>query len=625
MMNTGESTASPPSPAELRRDMESLRQQLQRIRERAEALEARLEPELKQVHPNFAASARNLLHYVALRQYDIGELQERLAELGLSSLGRAEHHVLASIQAVQHALLRLCSDDTPENDVGRLPFPPGEKRLQLHARALLGEPPTERAVPIMVTLPAEAADDYACVHDLAAAGMDLARINCAHDSRESWLGMIRNVRRASEELGRPCRIMMDLGGPRFRTGLLEPGPKVLRLRPRRDALGQVLAPRRVRCVPDDEPWTGTKSAVLPVPRRAIELAEIGDLLRFKDTRGRRRKLEVVLKDNKGLVLELYKTAYVGTGLSFLLVSRTTGEKLEFRFGELPPVEQPIVLHVGDVLVLTRDGAPGAPATLDKDDNVTIPARVSCRPVEIFEQVPVNDPVSLDDGRIEGVVEKVSHDEIVVRITSAKPTGSRLRNNKGVNFPGTDLELEGITLKDREDLAFVVEHADVVALSFVRRPEDVIALQEELDRYPGRDVPIVAKIETRRAFGALPQILLAVMRRYPAGMMIARGDLAIECGWVRLAEIQEEMLWICEAAHVPVIWATQVLEGAAKKGTPTRAEITDAAMSQRADCVMLNKGPNILGAIHTLDKILRKMQRHHAKKSARLVRLSISDI
>ena len=624
-MTTGESTASPPSRTALRRDMESLRQQLLQIRARAAALEARFEPELSQVHPNFAASARNLLHYVALRQYDIGELQERLAELGLSSLGRAEQHVLASIQAVQHALLRLCSDGAPDDDAGRLPFPPGEKRLQLHARALLGEPPAERAVPIMVTLPTEAAANYDYVRDLAAAGMDLARINCAHDSRESWLGMIENVRRAADELGKPCRIMMDLGGPRFRTGFLEPGPKVLRLRPRRDALGQVLAPRRVRCVPDDEPWTGTKSAVLPVPRRAIELAEIGDLLRFKDTRGRRRKLEVVFKDNKGLVLELYKTAYVGTGLSFLLVSRTTGEKLEFRFGELPPAEQPIVLHVGDTLVLTRDGAPGAPAALDKDDNVTIPARVSCRPVEIFEQVPVNDPVSLDDGRIEGVVEKVSRDEIVVRITSAKPTGSRLRNNKGVNFPGTDLELEGITLKDREDLAFVVDHADVVALSFVRRPEDVIVLQEELEKYPGRDVPIVAKIETRRAFSALPQILLAVMRRYPAGMMIARGDLAIECGWVRLAEIQEEMLWICEAAHVPVIWATQVLEGAAKKGTPTRAEITDAAMSQRADCVMLNKGPNILGAIHTLDKILRKMQRHHAKKTARLARLSISDI
>jgi len=624
-MNAGESTDSPPDPPLESGDLLSLWQQLQTIRERAEALEARFEPELQQVHPNFAASARNLLHYVALRQFDIGELQDKLAELGLSSLGRAEHHVLASIHAVQHALLRLSSDEVSDSDAGHLPFPPGEKRLQLHARALLGETPQERAVPIMVTLPSAAADDPGYVRELMATGMELARINCAHDSQETWLSMIRNVKQACTELGKPCRIMMDLGGPKFRTGLLQPGPRVLRLRPRRDARGRVLAPRRVRCVPDDEPWTGTKSAVVPVPRRMIELAEIGDVLRFKDARGRKRKLEVVVKDDKGLVLELYKTGYIATDLGFRLVSRTTGEQLEFRFGELPPVEQPIVLQVGDALILTRDGAPGAPALLDENDAVTVPAHISCRPVEIFEQVAVNDPVSLDDGRIEGIAEKVSSDEILVRISSAKPTGSRLRGNKGINFPGTDLELEGITVKDREDLAFIVEHADIVALSFVRRPDDLIALQEELDKYPGRDLPIVAKIETKRAFHALPQILLAIMRRYPAGMMIARGDLAIECGWVRLAEIQEEMLWICEAAHVPVIWATQVLEGAAKKGTPTRAEITDAAMSQRADCVMLNKGPRILEAIHTLDRILRKMQRHHDKKTARLARLSISDI
>ena len=624
-MTAGESTVSRPESAAAAGDLASLWQQLQTIRERAEALESRFDAELEQVHPNFAASARNLLHYVALRQFDIGELQERLAELGLSSLGRSEHHVLASISAVQHALQRLQSSETIAIEDAHLPFPPGEKRLQLHARALLGEPPAERAVPIMVTLPSIAAGNDAYVRDLLSTGMDLARINCAHDTPEAWLGMVRNVRRASDELGKPCRIMMDLGGPKFRTGLLQPGPRVLRLRPRRDALGQVLAPRRVRCVPDDEPWTGTKSAVVPVPRRAIELAEVGDLLRFKDTRGRRRKLEIVRKDDKGLVTELYKSAYVRTGTSFRLVSRSTGESLEFRFGDLPPVEQPITLNVGDVLILTRDGSPGAPAVLDKNDEVTVPARVSCRPVEVFEQAATGDPVSLDDGRIEGVVETVSVDEMAVRITTAKPTGSRLRSNKGINFPGTDLDLEGITVKDREDLEFIVEHADAVALSFVRRPDDVIALQEALGNDVDRDVPIVAKIETQRAFNALPQILLAVMRRFPAGIMIARGDLAIECGWVRLAEIQEEILWMCEAAHVPVIWATQVLEGAAKKGTPTRAEITDAAMSQRADCVMLNKGPNILGAIHTLDKILRKMQRHHDKKSARLVRLSISDI
>ena len=160
---------------------------------------------------------------------------------------------------------------------------------------------------------------------------------------------------------------------------------------------------------------------------------------------------------------------------------------------------------------------------------------------------------------------------------------------------------------------------------IRRPEDIIALQEELEKYPGNRLGIVAKIETQRAYRKLPQIMLATMRHFPAGIMIARGDLAVECGWANLAEIQEEILWIAEAAHVPVVWATQVLETEAKKGLPTRAEITDAAMSQRADCVMLNKGPNILGAIHMLDKILRKMQRHQNKKTAKLARLSISEI
>ena len=115
-----------------------------------------------------------------------------------------------------------------------------------------------------------------------------------------------------------------------------------------------------------------------------------------------------------------------------------------------------------------------------------------------------------------------------------------------------------------------------------------------------------------------------MRAYPAGVMIARGDLAVEVGWERLAELQEEILWLCEAAQLPVIWATQVLEGAAKKGRPTRAEITDAAMSQRADCVMLNKGPHILGAIKMLDNILRRMQGHQYKKTARLRKLSVTE-
>ena len=606
-------------------DKASLRQQLQLIRERAEELESRFEPDLLQVDPKFAASARNLLHYVALRQFDIGELQDQLATLGLSSLGRAERRVWASLLAVQHALQKLDGEESDESESDHQPTSASGALLERHSQALLGDHPSDRAVSIMVTLPSEAADDYDVVHDLMATGMDVARINCAHDSQTEWLRMIENVRRAGDNLGRQCKIMMDLGGPKFRTGRLLPGPKVLRLRPRRNALGQVLAPRRVRCVADDEPWTGKKTAVVPVPRLCIESAEIGDVLRFKDTRGRRRELEVVVKDQKGLVLALYKTAYVSTGMRFRLVAHESGERQEFRFGELPAVEQPILLHVGDPLVLTKDTAPGSPAVLDKDGTVKTPARVPCRPVEVFDQAAAGDPVRLNDGKIDGVIESCTEAEMVVRITGSKPTGSRLRGNKGINFPGTDLDLAGITVKDREDLPFVVEHADAVALSFVRRPDDVIALQEELKKYPQQHLGIVVKIETERAFRKLPQIILAALQHYPAGIMIARGDLAVECGWANLAEIQEEILWIAEAAHLPVIWATQELEAEAKKGLPTRAEISDAAMSQRADCVMLNKGPNILGAIHMLDKILRKMQRHQNKKTAKLARLSISEI
>jgi pyruvate kinase len=108
-------------------------------------------------------------------------------------------------------------------------------------------------------------------------------------------------------------------------------------------------------------------------------------------------------------------------------------------------------------------------------------------------------------------------------------------------------------------------------------------------------------------------------------MIARGDLAVECGFERLAEAQEEILWICEAAHIPTIWATQVLENLAKEGIPSRAEITDAAMGHRAECVMLNKGPYVARAVAVLDDILSRMQAHQAKKRAMLRHLRVADV
>jgi pyruvate kinase len=129
--------------------------------------------------------------------------------------------------------------------------------------------------------------------------------------------------------------------------------------------------------------------------------------------------------------------------------------------------------------------------------------------------------------------------------------------------------------------------------------------------------VIAKIETASAVRHLPEIIVPGAARGPFAVMIARGHLAVEIGFLRIAEMQEEILWICEAAHVPVIWATQMLENLAKRGVPSRAEITDAAMSVRSECVMLNKGPYVTEAVQTLDALLQQMSAHQRKKQSTL--------
>lgn len=601
-------------------DNELLDKQLQCIIARARELESDYAEELAAVHPEYRDSARNLVHYLALRQTDISELQEHLASLGLSSLGRAERNVMGSLQAVSHALHRLSGDTDVESDPLRPALELKNPVAAAHKQAIVGETKADRDVAIMVTLPPEAAENASLVGEMVAAGMNVARINCAHDDPESWAAMVDNVR----SRGPDCRIMMDLAGPKLRTGPLRPGPGVLHIRPKRDPMGRIVAPRRIRFLPDDVLRRGSKAAVVPVPRECIELARPGDEFRFRDTRGKKRSLEVVEKDAKGLVVEAYRGSYLATGTKLRLVRKITGEKLEYRVGELPESSQPLLLRVGDTLVLHQSSAPGEPATEDADGNITRPAHIACQQPEVFRFVSVGDAVSLNDGKITGIVTSVSDEQLDIEITHAKPMGSNLRGNRGINFPGSEIGLDGLTQSDRNNLEFVVENADAVALSFARGPDDIRLLQDELLKYPDNRLALVVKIETKRAFRNLPGIMLAAMRTYPAAIMIARGDLAVECGWERLAELQEEILWFCEAAQMPVIWATQVLEQGAKKGLPSRAEISDAAMSQQADCVMLNKGPHIIAAIRMLDNILRRMQKHRFKKTARLRKLSLGE-
>jgi pyruvate kinase len=475
----------------------------------------------------------------------------------------------------------------------------------------------------MVTLPREAGSNYTFVAEMLEAGMSVARINCAHDDKDVWASMIRNVHKASDDTGANCKIVMDLAGPKVRTGDLRAGPKVFHIRPRRDPMGRTIAARRVRFVPDDTVWSGTKTAVIPVPHDCIEYAHKGDEIRFKDTRGKKRLFKVVCKDEKGLVLEIYKGAYLATGMKLRLVRKEEGEKLTYRVGDLPAVTQPILLRPGDTLFLDRDAIPGAPAVEDTEGNIIEPAHISCRQPEVFEFVSAGHRVLLNDGNIAGVVKSISDARLEMTVAKAKPTGSRLRGDRGVNFPDSDIRLPGLTASDKGNLRFIADHADALSQSFVKRPADIIALQDELLTMGEQDLGLIIKIETRKGFKNLPCLLLTAMRRYPVAVMIARGDLAVEAGWERLAELQEEILWLCEAAQVPVIWATQVLERTAKKGQPSRAEISDAALSQRADCVMLNKGPHILAAIRMLDNILRRMQGHQYKKTPRMRKLRFS--
>lgn len=604
-------------------DIRRLISRLEYICTLATKFESEYAADLAAVHPRFQDSARNLLHYLALRYEDLYDLQEQLAVLGLSSLGRCERNVLATIRAVLQALHRIADGNSGEWKQECEPLKFRDPQAERHKEAILGLARGGRDVRIMVTLPSEAGDNPSYAASLIDAGMDVARINCGHDTIDVWTRMIENVRNASIQAGRECRIAVDLAGPKLRTGDLLAGPRVVHIRPKRDPMGRVIAPRRVRLVPDDTPWHGTKSAIIPVPRECIDFAGEDDEIRFKDTRGKKRSFKVISKDDKGAIVETWRGAYIATGTRLRLIRRESGEKLSYRVGKLPSIERPLLLRPGHTLILTREKLPGTPATEDAEGNVLEVAHIPCRQPEVFAYVAKGDPVWLNDGKIGGTVRAASEDQLEIEVTKAKPTGSRLRGDRGINFPQSDIQLPGLTKEDRDNIGFVAENADAIGLSFVRTSADVVLLQDELKKCTERQPGLIIKIETEQGFRNLPKLLLTAMRSYPAGVMIARGDLAVECGWERLAELQEEILWLCEAAHLPVMWATEVLEHEAKKGQPSRAEITDAAMSQRADCVMLNKGPHIIAAIRMLDNILRRMQGHQYKKTARLQRLSFS--
>ena len=592
------------------RAWQALAERLAALRADVLADERRLAARLQAVDAQQRDSARNLVHYLALRRHDLRALQDELSRHGLSSLGRAEADVLPALERVLAVLQRLLGAPLLPAPATRLAGLSGRRRLAAQAAALFGPPPLARAVRIMVTLPDDAADSPERVAALVARGMDVARINAAHGDAATWSAMAAHVRQAAAAVGRNVRIQFDLGGPKLRTGALPPGPAVLKLKPQRDTYGRVLAPARVALCAAGAEAAHPDTPGLQVDADWCAALRVGDGIDLVDARGAERRWKVVATDGRHALAECGNTTYFAAGVRLLHEGadgvQTSG------IGALPRAAGAIALSPGDLLHVARDDAVATAAT-DPD----AAPRIGCTLPEVFAQVRPGERVWFDDGRIGGVVEATGSQGFEVRITRTREGGALLRADKGINLPDSRLSLPALTAKDRADLDVAVGIADIVALSFAQDAADVVALREALAERDAAHLGLVLKIETRRGFEQLPELLLAAMAHPAAGVMIARGDLAVECGWERLAEVQEEILWAAEAARLPVIWATQVLESLAKGGPPSRAEITDAAMGVRAECVMLNKGANLAAAVSTLDDILGRMQAHQTKKRSLL--------
>ncbi len=533
----------------------------------------------------YPQGAANLAAYIAFRREDLRKLQERLSELGLSSLGRCEGHVIATLDAVALALNALAGTcPTSEGTLGAATRAnrQGDNRLKQSTQRLLGREPKRRRVRIMVTLPTAAAGEIGFVRDLIERGMDIARINCAHDDAATWQAMIDNVRSAADATGRTCLIHMDLAGPKLRTGDMAASPGRLRLKPKRDERGDTRAPAYFLFDASGEPGgAGLRGATglagyprVSVARDWLARLRPGDLVEATDTRGKKRILNVL--DRMGEAHQLACTAdsvWLEQGCALKHLGGD-GKQRSAQVGALESSPEVLVVHIGDRILLSRDPTPG-----ELGNTEGYAGRIPCAQPEVLDSLRVGERVFIDDGSIGAEVDRLDAEGAWLRISRARPEGDKIRPAKGLNFPDSQLQLPALVEKDLLDLDFVAREADIVGYSFVQSGADMDRLADELEARGAGGKGRIAKIETRNAVANLPEIIVHGATRGPFGLMIARGDLAVEIGWGRLAEIQEEILWLAEAAHVPVVWATQVFEQLIKENLPSRAEMTDAAMSE----------------------------------------------
>ncbi len=555
---------------------------------------------------NSNQSIQNLQAYIKLRSLDLRELQNHLTNLGLSSLGRAQSCVINSINQDILILSKLLHKPykQTQNDLDVLNYDDA-KNIMLKNSEVFGKSDTSFKTKVMVTLPSEASNSPELISKLIANGTSVFRINTAHDDASTWNKMASYIKEENEKQNKQTKIYVDLAGPKNRT---QPIIKVFTP----FKIGSWRVPKLVEVVPvsQQEAFTkkyekNTRSAVqatLVVSHDFFQVCKSSSKVKIDDFERDARQYYCIIKKDDRIFLEVNKkiTIYENTTMEI----KDENHKYISCFYNIEKLSKDIKLYKGNQIIITNQDILG-----DSDysyENIVYDAIIGCSNKEIFPYVNRGDDIYIDDGKIGCKVLAINEIGLVCEVFLAKENGTSLKEEKGINFPSTDLKIDAITPTDEKNFEDIVEFADMIGLSFAQTAEDIKKLQNMLKFKNKQHIAIAPKIETKTALKNLPLILEKLLEWENHALMIARGDLAIEVGFDNLPYIQEEILNICEASHTPVIYATQILEGKMKNNLPSRAEVTDAAIAQRADCVMLNKGPYVTDTVIVIKNILRQM-------------------
>ncbi len=460
-----------------------------------------------------------------------------------------------------------------------------------------------------------------------------------------------------QAFNRRCRIVMDLVGPKIRIG-----PMPLAVRPLQITVPKDVHKKRIKMVEgylDSEAQFTEKISLTGIDpifvisvskgKEVLPALNVGESLSFVDAKGRLLTMVILERTSHTRIrIGIEKTIYLQEGLRLNRQKKSTLDRSvsdvqsqgvdivnpylhdpiksipsrsneqdrvsvipennnighhgdreydSILVGRVSPQLIDVKVTSGDKLILLKTANKDQPALNTTEYNNII--KISCTMPEILHKIQQGNRVFIDDGKIEAVVLTTTNDYLVLKIVSPSDTTAKIRIEKGLNFPDSELSLSAITSEEIGNLSFIVSNATAVALSFVHSSQDILDLRKALVGIGKLDSGIIAKIETRNGIHNLSRILLSGLDLPKFGALIARGDLAVEIGFENLSIVQEDILCLCEAAHIPVILATQMLETLAKSGLPTRAEITDAAIGYRAECVMLNKGKHVLEAVRLL--------------------------